>query len=163
MKWSVQQLNKYTNTPYHFQGELDLSENIKNIPDIFNISSVFVEGEITCISYNTYRMKYSFKVDLELQCSLTLLPTNYHMEKSYDEVFSTEANDDHFLIEKNTLNLDEIVWSMIVIEKPLAVKRDDAYEILEKQGIKLNESIEDILDSDEEVEFESFDEDGKEY
>ena len=70
----------------------------------------------------------------------------FSLEKEYVEVFSTEPTEEDFLIEKNTIDLDNAVWSNIIIDKPLVVTRDDAYEILKERGIVINESEDDIID-----------------
>ena len=56
-----------------------------------------------------------------------------------------------FLIEKNTIDLEEMVWANILIEKPINVTLPNAYEILKERGIVLDDSIE--LEDDEQVLF----------
>ena len=57
--------------------------------------------------------------------------------------FSTNPSDDEYLIEKNTLDLDNAVWSNILFDKPISIVREDAYQILEERGIVLNETFDD--------------------
>lgn len=143
MKWSVQQLQKLTTKPYEFAYDLDLNAFSKDVDDIIEIKPVHVSGVISYLKYGTFHIKYTISTLLVLKCSLTLEPVDYVFENTYDEVFSTDASDDEFLIENNTLDLDLAVWSNIIIDKPIAVKRDDAYEILKERGISLNESFDD--------------------
>ena len=49
--------------------------------------------------------------------------------------------EDYYLLENNVLNLDEIVWSAILINKPIRVIHERAEEILAKQGITLTVPI----------------------
>lgn len=149
MKWSLLQLNKIQKFPYEFNSEFNFKEDIKDVEDIFDIDIVKVQGLIYRLDDETYRFKYVIKTTLTLQCALTLEPVEYEFENEYDEVYSTEENDDFFLIENNTINLDEIVWSNIIIDKPINVSRPDAYEILAKRGIILGE--EPKLDASEAV------------
>lgn len=143
MKWSLQQLQKLTTKPYEFSYEFDGTEFVKDVDDIIEIMPVQVNGVISYIKYGTFHIKYNISTTLILQCSLTLEPVEYVFEHTYDEVFSTEPSDDEFLIENNTLDLDLAVWSNIIIDKPIAVQREDAYEILKERGIALNESFDD--------------------
>ena len=139
MKWSLLQLNKIQKFPYSFKTELDFKETIKDIDDIYDIDTVYVEGEIYRLDDETYQFKYQIRTKLVLQCSLTLDPVDYDFINDYDEIFSKEENDDYFLIENNTIDLDEIVWSNIIIDKPINVHKEDAYEILASRGIILGE------------------------
>lgn len=143
MKWSIQQLQKLTTKPYEFSYDVDYSDLAKEVSDIIEIKPVHVKGVISYVKYGSYRIKYSVEANLILECSLTLEPVDYKFTGDYDEIFSTEPTDDEFLIENNTIDLDAAVWSNIIIDKPIAVKRDDAYEILKARGIDLNESFDD--------------------
>ena len=146
MKWSLQQLQKYSSKPLSFDDVIDFQDYAKDVSDIIEIKPVHVTGEITVIKYGTYKIRYNVDALLILECALTLEPVEYHFEKEYVEVFSTDPTEEDFLIEKNTIDLDNAVWSNIIIDKPLVVTRDDAYEILKKRGIVINESEDDIID-----------------
>lgn len=146
MKWSLQQLQKYSSKPLSFDDVIDFQDYAKDVSDIIEIKPVHVTGEITVIKYGTYKIRYNVDALLILECALTLEPVEYHFEKEYVEVFSTEPTEEDFLIEKNTIDLDNAVWSNIIIDKPLVVTRDDAYEILKERGIVINESEDDIID-----------------
>lgn len=146
MKWSLQQLQKYSSKPLSFDDVIDFQDYAKDVSDIIEIKPVHVTGEITVIKYGTYKIRYNVDALLILECALTLEPVEYHFEKEYVEVFSTDPTEEDFLIEKNTIDLDNAVWSNIIIDKPLVVTRDDAYEILKERGIIINESEDDIID-----------------
>ena len=149
MKWTLQQLLKINKFPLEFDFEIDFKEDIKDIEDIYDIEPTKVSGKLYLVDDNAYRIVYHIDTVLTLQCSLTLEPVDYHFEEDYDDIFSTNPDDDAYPIENNTLDLRQIVWSNIIIDKPISVTRDDAYEILEKRGIKLGE--EPILDESETV------------
>lgn len=142
MKWSVQQLEKLTNTPYKFEFTLDFKEEIKKVEDILGINDVLVKGEMIKVNYGTYRLTYKMHVPLILQCALTLDPVEYLIETEYDEVHSVENIDEYFLIENNTLDMKSIIWTNILMEKPLSVTLPNAYEILKERGIEIIEDDE---------------------
>ena len=146
MKWSLQQLQKFSSKPLLFDDHIDFSELAKDVNDIIEIKPVHVAGEIMVVKYGTYKIRYNVDALLILQCALTLEPVEYHFKKEYVEVFSTEPSDEDFPIEKNTIDLDNAVWSNIIIDKPLVVTRDDAYDILKERGIIINETEDDIVD-----------------
>lgn len=146
MKWSIQQLQKFSSKPLSFDDHIDFQDLAKDVSDIIEIKPVHVFGEISVVKYGTFKISYTVDALLILQCALTLEPVEYHFEKEYVEIFSTEATEEEFPIEKNTIDLDNAVWSNIIIDKPLVVTRDDAYEILKERGIVINESEDDIED-----------------
>ena len=153
MKWSIQQLRKIQKFPYHFSDTIDYSEYAESVEDIFSIEPVMVSGSIDKIDDETYRIVYTIKTVLTLQCALTLDPVLYEYEKTFDEVYSKVENDEYFLIEKNTIDLTDMVWTNILIEKPINVTLPNAYEILKERGIVLDDTI--TLDKDEEILFYS--------
>ena len=153
MKWSIQQLRKVQKFPYHFSDTIDYSEYAETVEDIFSIEPVLVSGTIDKIDDETYRIVYTVKTVLTLQCALTLDPVLYEYEKTFDEVYSKVENDEYFLIEKNTIDLADMVWTNILIEKPINVTLPNAYEILKERGIVLDDTI--TLDNDEEILFYS--------
>lgn len=146
MKWSVQQLQKLTNSPLIFDEQIDFSELSKNVSDMISIDPAKVSGVVTNLGNEKFRVKYHIDVLITMECALTLEPVPYHFEKDYDEVFAVEPTDEEYPIEKNTLDLGLAVWSNILIDKPIVVTRDDAYEILKERGIVLNETFDDNED-----------------
>ncbi len=157
MKWSIQQLRKIQQFPYSFSEIIDFSEYATNVEDILGIDPVEVNGNIYRIDDETYRFCYTIKALLTLECALTLEPVSYIIEKTFDEVYGKDEKlvekEDYFLVEKNTIDLSEIIWTNILIEKPINVTLPNAYEILKERGIVLDDTI--TLDNDEEILFYS--------
>ena len=58
------------------------------------------------------------------------------------------------MIEKNTVDLDEMVWTNILLEKPINVTLPNAHEILKSEGVVLDDTDGQDID-DEEVLFYS--------
>ena len=149
MKWSLQQLLKIQKFPYSFEETLDLSAEIEEIEDIYEIGPVNITGSINRLDHETYQFVYRIQVKLVLQCALTLDPVEYVFDEEYDEIYSTTESDDYILIEKNTIDTYQMAWSNIIIDKPINVTRPDAYEVLKQRGISLEEEFE--LDADDYV------------
>ena len=142
MKWSLQQLLKIQKFPYNFEETLDLSAEIEEIEDIYEIGPVNITGSINRLDHETYQFVYRIQVKLVLQCALTLDPVEYVFDEEYDEIYSTTENDEYILIEKNTIDTYQMAWSNIIIDKPINVTRPDAYEVLKQRGISLEEEFE---------------------
>lgn len=139
MKWSVAQLEKITIKKFDFSLKLDFKDLITRVDDIVDISEVAVNGSIERIEYGTYHFKYHIIAPLVLQCALTLEPVEYIIDEEYDEIFSINDLDNSFLIENNTVDMDNIVWTNILFEKPLSVTLPNAYDILKERGIEIIE------------------------
>ena len=119
-----------------------------------SIDKVEVTGVISKIDEETFRFVYQFVANMELQCALTLRPVPYVIDLTCDEVYSKVDSDDYFLIEKNTVDLDEMVWTNILLEKPINVTLPNAHEILKSEGVVLDDTDGQDID-DEEVLFYS--------
>ena len=145
MKWSVSQLRKLTTNPYHFSLELDFSKEAETVEDIQNIGIALVEGTISRVDDDIFRCVYHLKVDLVLSCSLTLEPVNYSMNFEQEDLigYANENYDDVVEISGNTVDLKAIVWDNIIVNIPIRIVRDDAYEILASRNISLDEDISD--------------------
>lgn len=147
MKWSVAQLKKLTVNPYQFSTEFVFSEEAKLIEDILNIDIALVKGTITRVDDEIFKIDYQLEVSLTLSCALTLEPVEYPMNIEQSDLIghADEENDDVIEITNNTIDLRNIIWDNILVNIPIRVVREDAYEILAKRHIDLNETF----DSDE--------------
>lgn len=139
MKWSLQQLQKIANFPFLFEAKYDFKKNLDKKEDVLDIGLAHVKGTITRIADETYEFDYDVDVSLTMACSLTLEPVEFHLQESFNEVYSTTENDDWYKIEKNAIDLEEMVWTNIVMALPIRIVREDAYQILEKRGIVLSD------------------------
>ena len=141
MKWSVAQLRKLTVNPYQFSSEMDFSSEASSVEDIQKIGIALVEGTISRVDEDIFKCVYRLKVDLVLSCSLTLEPVDFKIDIEQVDLigFANGDYDDVIEIENNTIDLKSIVWDNIVVNIPIRIVRDDAYEILAKRNIILDE------------------------
>lgn len=146
MKWTLGQLAKIQHFPYHFKENFSFKDYVHTIDDLLDIGECEVEGELYRIDYETYRLELVIKVDLVLACALTLNPVTYPINLKISEIFSTIENNDYNPIESNTIDTAEIVWTSIIIEKPIRVVSENARKILKEQGIYLDEDISKYFD-----------------
>ncbi len=152
MKWSVAQLKKLTVNPYQFSTEFDFSEEAKIIEDILNIGVTLVKGTITREDDDIFKLNYHLQVNLTLACSLTLEPVDYLMNISQEDLIGYADNDNDDVIEiiNNTIDLRNIIWDNILVNIPIRIVREDAYEILAARNIELeSEEVCDVDTPDE--------------
>ncbi len=145
MKWSLQQLQKITKFPYIFKLESNFQNFLNEIKDtgaetdILDVLSVDCEISINKIDYQTFKFDYQINAKLLLECALTLEPVEYNMNLQISETYSKNPEEDMYSFEGNSIDTELAVWSNIVINIPIRVVRDDAYEILKERNIALNE------------------------
>lgn len=142
MKFSVQQLQKINASPQKVHEQIDYRDFLDGLSssDIIDIALVDVDISISKLDMNTFQFDYMIHADLGLACALTLERVPYVMDLNVSETYSTEADDDDiYPIEGNTIDTKEIVWSQILMNIPIRVVRDDAYEILKQRNIVLGE------------------------
>lgn len=141
MKWSVAQLRKLTVNPYQFSEEMDFSSEASSVEDIQKIGIALVEGTISRVDEDIFKCVYHLKVDLVLSCSLTLEPVDFSIDIEQIDLigYANTDYDDVIEIENNTIDLKSIIWDNIVVNIPIRIVRDDAYEILARRNITLDE------------------------
>ncbi|HHU21069.1 MAG TPA: DUF177 domain-containing protein [Acholeplasma sp.] len=127
MKWSLQQLKKFNNEAYNFSYEPDLKHRALETHDVLDIKSLHVEGSIKEISFNRFEVLFTIKGVLVLEDAVTLEGIDYPIALECEEICDTQMNfeEDMYLIEKNTLDLDELVWINIILHKPMRVSNSD--------------------------------------
>ena len=150
MKWSLQQLQKINNHPYIVNVTYDYSdylENLKNTgteTDILDVKKVDAIISIEKLDMENFKFDYHISAELEIACALTLEPVLYNMNINVSETYSTnpdEEDEEQYPFDGNTIDTKMIVWSNILVNIPIRVVRDDAYEILKSRNIVLDEII----------------------
>lgn len=141
MRLTLAQLHKLS-MPYHTSEELDLSDELSGFEDILSVSKVKVDYVIHERGLDTYLVTFSFKVDLVMQCAITLQDVPYTISATAEEVFTTDSKlEEAFIIENLTLDTKEAVLANILIQKPMTVVAEgvqfdsDEEENLEEEKI----------------------------
>lgn len=124
MKWALAQLYRYNKNPFSFSVEYDFHDRIANIDDILDISIVKVNGT----GQNVYDDRYVFNIHIEcvmtLECARTLEPVIFPINLDIEEVFDTVDDGEVNYIEKNTIDIDNIIWENIYLEKPMRIFKE---------------------------------------
>ncbi len=127
MKWTTFELIKLENTNNQIDEKIDLSGYIEDT-DIIKISPVNVTGDFEIFDAEEFIFYLDIKCTLTMACAITLKEVEYKMDLSVEEVFTTYKNDDSNIIDGITIDLLPIIWSNIILEKPLRVVSENAYE-----------------------------------
>ena len=89
---------------------------------------------------------------MTLACALTLDDVEYPFEYDSIEVFVLDADlydeaEDEYLVTGTTVELAPVIWQNILLQKPLRVVKEGAYEEMKKKGIEF-ETEEDLQESE---------------
>ncbi len=141
MKWTVQELVRLQNIDNQFKDTLDFSGHVKNT-DIIKISPVEVEGDFEVYDNSVFEFYIGIKCTLTLACAITLKEVLYDIDIEVEETFSQEKSNNYTHIEGITVDLLPIIWSNIILEKPMRVLSKNAYENFNSEIIDLDEDKE---------------------
>lgn len=124
MKWSLQQLFKYNDKSFDFDFTIDLYERIKNIDDIIDISLVHVKGTGKKTN-DRYYFDLNINTILILEDAVTLDSLEFPINLNVTEIFSIKEDyeEDVRIIETNTIDLTDVIWENILLEKPMRVTK----------------------------------------
>lgn len=129
MKWSLQQLYKYRNEPLEFSDVAKYDEYIKGFGDIIRLDDVVYSGQAVCVSDDLYRFYIHIETVMYLEDSRTLDEVSYPIILDVEEVFTKDSrfisdDNDYRYIEKNTIDLYDVVWENIILEKPISITKE---------------------------------------
>lgn len=141
MKWTTQELVKLENVNNEINEVVDLSEMIKDT-DIISMSPVQVSGDFEIYDQEEFVFYLNIKCTLTLPCAITLKEVKYEMNIETEEVFTFKENEDSNIIDGITIDLFPIVWSNILLEKPMRVLSENAYDNMdfENQEFEIDET-----------------------
>ena len=124
MKWSMQQLYRYINEPLEFEGKVDYTEFVKNCGDIIRMDEVEYSGKCSVIGTDRFLFELSIKTTMYLEDCWTLEEVPFEVDLEVDEIFCKDIDDeDARYIEKNTVDLYDIIWENVLLEKPIRITK----------------------------------------
>ncbi len=149
MKWTIQELikNSKSNTGLNFKLKLD-NYITEEIEDLVKISDTLIVGNFEYIEDEELFIFYlNIKTKLTMLCALTLKEVEVDLDFNSELNFSTDPmDDDTHKIEGITIELDQYIFSEILIEKPMKVYapgalknyKEDIYEMDEEEKVSSN-------------------------
>jgi len=141
MKWTIHELVKLEHVNNEIDELIDLSSYIEGT-DIVAISPVHVVGDFEVYDREEFVFYLDIDCTLTLECAITLKEVLYPMNLSVEESFTTFQNDDSTIIEGITIDLLPIIWSNILLEKPMRVVSENAYDEVDFGNTEIDEEQE---------------------
>lgn len=105
----------------------DYQKEIEAIDDILSIKPAKIHMDIDD-QEDTLILNIDVNVDMELACSKTLKPVEYHMDIKEEVIFGDQEDADFILT--NEIDLSDIIFGYIISEKPYTIYHPDAKELL---------------------------------
>lgn len=133
MKWTTQELIRQYRTKNTFEETIDFNDKIDLFDDILGISKVEIDGEYEIYDNEEFVFYMNIKCELLLACAITLKEVPFKIDIEVEEVFSTYQDNNNHFIEGITVDLLPIVWSNIILEKPMRILSENAYENYEEK------------------------------
>ena len=138
MKWTIHELIKKQATTNKFKAIIDFNEDIKDT-DILAITPVEVSGDYEVFDNSEFVFYIDIKCTLTLECAITLKEVPYEIDLQVEEVFSIDEDEESNTIEGITIDLLPIIWSNIILEMPMRVVSENAYDDFELDNTELDD------------------------
>ncbi|MDD4212754.1 MAG: YceD family protein [Bacilli bacterium] len=126
MKWALSQLYKNNGKPFTFETTFDFSQDIASIDDILALSEVKVSGTGRHLYGERFMFELHIQAMMTLECAVTLDPIPYEIDLNVTEIFDREDDGQANLIEGNTIDLYQVVWENVYLEKPMRITKFDS-------------------------------------
>ena len=103
------------------------------------ISSVEVTGDFEIYESTEFVFYIDIKCTLTLPCAITLDEVEYIIDLSVEEVFTSNKEDESNNIEGITIDLFPVIWSNILLDKPMRVVSKNAYDKVDFENTEFEE------------------------
>ena len=140
MKWTIHELIKNEKLNNQFSATLDFTDKIAN-SDIIKISDVEVVGDYEIFDNIEYIFYIDIKCTLTMACAITIKDVDVLLDFTVEEVFTEDKNDEFNQIEGITIDLLPIIWSNIILEKPMRVVSENAYDNFELDNVETEDDV----------------------
>ncbi len=142
MKWTIHELMKRAKSDNSLDFTLDLKEFItEELEDLVDISETKITGDYM---YDDVEEIFDFYLHINTQlimlCALTLREVPVDLNFNTHLSFSKEyVDDDTHVIEGITIDINEYIFSEILVEKPMKIYSKDALKEYHEDIHKLDE------------------------
>jgi len=137
MKWTIQELIKLQNTNNEFESVIDFTSWIDN-SDIVRITPTNVRGDFAVYDDVDFEFFIQVECTVTMLCAITLEEVDVHLDFDIEETFTTEKNEEYIKIEGITVDLLPIIWSNIILEKPMRVVSENASNDFEEDNVEID-------------------------
>jgi len=142
LKWTIHELIKNAKSNNNLEFTLDLNRFItEDQEDLVSISETKVSGFYV---YDELNEIFDFELRIEtiltMLCALTLEEVKVSLDFASQMSFSSDyIDDDIHVIDSFTLDIDQYIFSEILIEKPMKVYSKNALEDYQEEIYEMNE------------------------
>lgn len=130
MKWSLAWLEKNARPDFAFDEKLVYeSAEIRRIPRLLDLKDVRVVGTGRFDSIgNRLHLTFTVTGAMVLPCARTLEPVDYRFDIDHDDSYSFADDDaaNERLIRGNALDLNAVVYELILVSVPMRVVKEGA-------------------------------------
>ncbi len=140
MKYNISELIKNGNEPFDVNEKVDFSSIASLHHEVRKITPVSIIGKGQLTGENVL-FNLNIKCELILPCALTLVDVNYPIDIHTEEVFTfkegakeVDYDEDINIVKGNFIELAPVIWQNIIVNIPIRVISDNAYERVQKQG-----------------------------
>lgn len=130
MKWALSQLFRYNKQPFSFEETYDFHDRITSLDDVIDLTPVSIHGTGRNLDGDRYLFQIHIEATFTLACARTLEPVLYPISMDVEEIFDTVDDGEVNLIQKNTIDLEDVVWENVYLEKPMRVFKEDTEEVV---------------------------------
>lgn len=123
----VQLLNTNAKDKIEFNENITYTDEYLKKSNILSITPINIKGEITKDSLNQLHLIFKATGSMNLPCSITLEPVKYPINLDFNEIID-EKDENNLKKDPNTLELKEYLWENIVVEIPLRIVSEHAYD-----------------------------------
>ncbi|MCK7485794.1 MAG: YceD family protein [Bacillus subtilis] len=130
MKWTIPELKKLRTTANKFAYTAVFDAFLREDDDILAVSPAEISGSFQVLR-DPEQFVFMVEVDVTLvmACAITLRDVEVPLSFETELVFGTDLADDDVLpIDGITIDLDQYLWGEILVEKPMRVVAEDAYD-----------------------------------
>ena len=130
MKYAISQIRKFIK-PYHFEysPELEIFAGLRD--DIIRFNSCFVEGILENPNEDRYVISLKVVADLMMQCAVSLEEVPYRLEFEEKLFIGYDIDQDDYVIEKETIDLDQIVKNEILLHLPYRIVKEGFEDVFD--------------------------------
>ncbi len=130
MKWTIPELKKLRTTANKFAYTAVFDAFRRDDDDILAVSPAEIAGSFQVLrDPERFVFSVSVSVTLVMACAITLEDVEVPLTFATELVFGNESVDDDVLpIDGITIDLDPFIWGEIMVEKPMRVVSEHAYD-----------------------------------
>jgi uncharacterized metal-binding protein YceD (DUF177 family) len=130
MKYAISQIRKFIK-PYHFEYDIEQDKLVSIRQDVIRFDKCHITGTLEEPRQEHYVVTLCINADLIMQCAVSLEEVPYHLEFSEKVIFGYEEDDD-YLIQGETLDIDEAVRTETILNLPYRVVKEGYEDLFEK-------------------------------